>query len=82
MRPQPAKTHVCPDSLSIGTASRVRAQTGGFNWTGLYERVAPSVVRVEAGLGHGSGFLMKAGEVFVVTNDHVVAGDLNSADST
>ena len=38
----------------------------------VYERVRRGVFRVEAGLGHGSGFLVDAHDGVVVTNDHVI----------
>jgi S1-C subfamily serine protease len=40
----------------------------------VFERVRNGVFRVEAGLGHGTGFLIEApsGPRFVVTNDHVL----------
>lgn len=38
----------------------------------LYRAVAASIVRVQAGLGHGSGFLVDEMPGLVVTNDHVV----------
>jgi len=44
----------------------------------VYEQVRRAVFRVEAGLGHGSGFLARipgVEEALVVTNDHVVAND-------
>jgi hypothetical protein len=37
----------------------------------LYNVAAPSVFRVEAGLGHGSGFLVDSTGL-IITNDHVV----------
>ena len=40
----------------------------------VFERVKRGVVRVEAGLGHGSGFFIDVNQsLLVVTNDHVVA---------
>ena len=44
----------------------------------VFEKARRSVFRVEAGLGHGSGFLAQVpgvGSALVVTNDHVVAND-------
>ena len=44
----------------------------------VFEQVRRAVFRVEAGLGHGSGFLAQIPGVesgLVVTNDHVVAND-------
>lgn len=44
----------------------------------VFERARRSVFRVEAGLGHGSGFFARIPGVesgLVVTNDHVVAND-------
>ena len=44
----------------------------------VYEQARRAVFRVEAGLGHGSGFLARIPGVesgLVVTNDHVVAND-------
>lgn len=44
----------------------------------VFERVKRGVFRVEAGLGHGSGFLAQLPgiqERLVITNDHVVAND-------
>ena len=44
----------------------------------VFERVRRGVFRVEAGLGHGSGFLASLPGVdggLVITNDHVVAND-------
>lgn len=42
----------------------------------IYERVKRAVVRVRAGLGHGTGFFIAdtVGEL-IVTNDHVIAGE-------
>jgi hypothetical protein len=37
----------------------------------LYESLVKSVFRIEAGLGHGSGFLVDASGL-IVTNDHVI----------
>jgi hypothetical protein len=37
----------------------------------IYDAVASSVLRIEAGLGHGSGFLVDSSGL-IVTNDHVV----------
>lgn len=39
----------------------------------VFERVRRGVFRVEAGLGHGTGFLIDTAQGLVVTNDHVVA---------
>jgi S1-C subfamily serine protease len=39
----------------------------------IFERAKSGVFRVEAGLGHGSGFLIDAKNGLVVTNEHVVA---------
>jgi len=41
----------------------------------VYNKVKRGVVRVEAGLGHGSGFFIDTLGGLVVTNDHVVAGE-------
>jgi S1-C subfamily serine protease len=44
----------------------------------VFEQVKRGVFRVEAGLGHGSGFLAQVpgvAEGLVITNDHVVAND-------
>jgi len=44
----------------------------------VFEQVKRGVFRVEAGLGHGSGFLAQIpgiAEGLVITNDHVVAND-------
>jgi hypothetical protein len=38
----------------------------------LFERGRHSVFRIEAGLGHGSGFLVDAAAGYIVTNDHVI----------
>lgn len=46
----------------------------------VFEQVKRGVFRVEAGLGHGSGFLAQipgAAEGLVITNDHVVANATN-----
>src|SRR5690606_32946972 len=40
----------------------------------VFERVRRGVFRVEAGLGHGSGFLIDSLRGLIVTNDHVVGG--------
>ncbi len=39
----------------------------------FYERLSPGVVRVNAGLSHGTGFFIDGPERLVVTNDHVLA---------
>lgn len=39
----------------------------------VFESVRRGVFRVEAGLGHGTGFLIDTTQGLVVTNDHVVA---------
>ena len=41
----------------------------------VYERVKRGVVRVEAGLKHGSGFFLDTLGALIVTNDHVVSGE-------
>src|SRR5437660_2236181 len=41
----------------------------------VYNQVKRGVVRVEAGLGHGSGFFIDTLGGLGVTNDHVVAGE-------
>lgn len=41
----------------------------------VFERVRSGVFRIEAGLGHGSGFLIPDYGGLVVTNDHVVGTD-------
>lgn len=41
---------------------------------GVYERVKRGVLRVNSGLGHGSGFLLDTLGGVLITNDHVVAG--------
>jgi S1-C subfamily serine protease len=41
----------------------------------VYARVRGGVVRVQAGLNSGSGFLVEGPGVLLVTNDHVVARD-------
>jgi S1-C subfamily serine protease len=40
----------------------------------LYQRVRSGVVRVEAGAGHGSGWLVDTTPGLVVTNHHVIVG--------
>lgn len=44
-----------------------------------FERVRRGVVRVEAGLGHGTGFLIADHGGLIVTNDHVVANSLTAS---
>lgn len=39
----------------------------------VYEKVAPAVVAVHSGNGHGTGFLIDAAQGLVLTNDHVIA---------
>lgn len=59
-------------------AARAQTVASGFGsaWAEIHARVRPSIVRVEAGLAHGSGWLAAAGsELVVVTNDHVVGND-------
>ena len=41
----------------------------------VYDQVKAGVVRVEAGLGHGSGFFVDSLGGLIVTNDHVIAGE-------
>ena len=48
----------------------------------VFEQVKRGVFRVEAGLGHGSGFLAQIpgiAEGLVITNDHVVASDTTAS---
>jgi S1-C subfamily serine protease len=48
----------------------------------VFEQVKRAVFRVEAGLGHGSGFLAQIpglAEGFVITNDHVVANETKAS---
>lgn len=48
----------------------------------VFEQVKRGVFRVEAGLGHGSGFLAQipgTAEGLVITNDHVVASDTKAS---
>ena len=48
----------------------------------VFEQVKRGVFRVEAGLGHGSGFLAQVpgvAEGLVITNDHVVANDTTAS---
>lgn len=66
--------------------SNVNAQVSAFSATPrlarqlapereVFERVRSGVFRIEAGLGHGSGFLISDHGGLVVTNDHVVGTD-------
>jgi len=51
----------------------------------VYDRVKSGVVRVHAGLGHGSGFMIDDIPGAVITNEHVIGGARNvsvSLDST
>jgi S1-C subfamily serine protease len=41
----------------------------------VYDRVRRGVVRVEAGLKHGSGFFIDTLAGLIVTNDHVITGE-------
>lgn len=43
-----------------------------YELEGLFERLKPAVVRVEAGLAHGTGFLADSLGGVIVTNAHVV----------
>lgn len=66
--PQPAAPS---DTVEVRTESSVRAPE-----VVVYERARAGVVRVRAGLSHGTGFIIRReglGEL-IVTNDHVIAG--------
>ena len=42
-----------------------------YDYTSLYERLSPSIVKVEVDSGHGSGFLIDP-RGLIATNHHVV----------
>lgn len=46
----------------------------------LYQRVAPAVVAIHSGDGHGTGFLIDAERGLVLTNHHVVADSKRFSD--
>lgn len=62
--------------LMMFTASSSPAQTGSvrqvaYDYSELYARLNPSIVKVFADSGHGSEFLVSS-EGFIATNHHVV----------
>jgi S1-C subfamily serine protease len=63
-------------SAGVRTARAVAPERSAF------DRVRHSVFRIEAGLGHGSGFLAAVpglSEAVVITNDHVVANQTTAS---
>jgi len=58
-----------------------RARASGSPEAELFHRFGASVVRVEAGLGHGSGFIADTLDGVIITNAHVIgaAGDQDVA---
>jgi S1-C subfamily serine protease len=59
------------ESVTVAVAPPVRRPAPEVE---LYQRVRSGVVRVEAGAGHGSGWLVDTASGLVVTNHHVIAG--------
>jgi S1-C subfamily serine protease len=62
---------------STGAASASAAGRRVEDAVVTYRRVRSGVFRLEAGLGHGSGFLVDTVHGFILTNAHVVSGQVN-----
>ncbi len=61
-----------PASAAIQAPTATTSGRHSTAETLLFERARHAVFRIEAGLGHGSGFLVDAAGGFVATNDHVI----------
>ena len=72
--PRPTILFVTATILTLfsGTLPGQLVPTIAYDYSGLYEQLSPSIVRIENDTGHGSGFLID-GEGLIVTNHHVVA---------
>jgi hypothetical protein len=57
--------------LQISSSAQVGAQQVAYDYTAMYEALNPSIVKVYADSGHGSGFLVDVRGYFA-TNHHVV----------